>query len=471
MARNSDIRSFIISQVPLATIGQIHQGMKELSVLVDSLQSKYALNKVSAQGREFSVCIANKHVKFMLLDDLSKFASFGKVSYEFTTTSLGSFLSSLSVMSEIMGCKDRTFANLVLPLYPILMKITGNQESTASIIVGEAFTGLMKRYSNRLRSGSNNNYRFKVNIINKDRPVTFTIFNLDFMEGDRVAFDLTSSDESINKEIDVRHTVSLPTPEVGARRLAEKMKSQWQAAGIDAPVLGSISKHITRLTNEDDDESFYEEVIFDSLTSYFANRCERIINYFDGYSITVSIIKAPNPADNKFGVTLRKQGVVYVVGELVNSVSKALDEYNTNTRNGQDDSKGPYWTKRTHTSMIKWCKKIELDKNVAVKVLDYVCENWECIIASDDVADGVTVKLSKGVGYKLITDDCVNVTLITRGVVHRSMVPFNVAAIKKQAAYITERNERPTPIEVSTPVVVKQGMFSKLKGVVVRLFK
>lgn len=463
MARNSDIRSFIITKAPLATIAELHEGVKQLSVRIDALQSKYAIGSIDPDGRVVVAQFGDTTVRFQLCTDLSRFRSSDR-SHEFSLTSLDSFKGSLQVLDEIMGRGERIFGELVLPFYNDLFVITNQDRAMTSVIAGHIFTGLMKRYMNRQRSGSQNDYSFKVSLKGYQRPVTFTITALEFQEGDIVNFMLRTSEDSINYWMNVNHSVSLPTPQVGARRLAKQMLSHWTAHGATPPMLNTIATHISKLTNGDDDIQFYESLICKTLKEMELLKTVRPeLNvreasvYFDGYSMLIELIN-----DEAFGVYIRKGGVRYLVGDVANinevhkQVAKAVP--------GQVELN--YWTKRTHTSVIKWCKKIGFEKEQSIgvlrKVVGHVNTSYKDIVMFDPEYNyHLDISLAKG--YDLIDEDIINISIAADGVLHKAMIPFSVKAIQSQALYILSDEEiQPATENVVIKEEPKVGLFRKV---------
>lgn len=463
MARNSDIRSFIITKAPLATISELHEGVKQLSVRIDALQSKYAINSNDPDGRTITCMFGDTNLRFQLCTDLSKFRS-GDRGHEFSITGLDAFKSSLHVLDEIMGKGERIFGELVLPFYNDLMTITNQDRAMTSVIAGNIFTGLMKRYSNRQRSGSQNNYSFKVTLKGYPRAITFSVTDLSFRDDDTVGFVLKSNDDSINYWLNVNHCVSLPTPEVAARQLAKKMVSQWSEVGMEVPILDRITKHISRLTDGDDDTLFYERVICNALRELgLINsvrpelKLEASNIYFNGYSMRVYLV-----GDNRFGVLIRKAGVSYFVGD-VGDIYKAYSEKRKPIP-GQRELN--YWTKRTHTSVIKWCKKIGFDKDQSIeilrKVVNHVNTSYKDIVMFD-TEQQYHLDISLAKGYDLIDEDIINLSITHDGVLHKAMVPFSVKAIQSQALYILPPNEiNPVVENVIKEEEPKIGLFRKV---------
>lgn len=440
MSRISDIRSLVVRLAPSATISELHEIVVAMTVRLEAAQMT-ALRKSEPLDETPISVIIQKPYTLRYTKDGARFILAG-YHQQYSMSSLYSFRDSLNLLATSMGRGKRTFAELVPDFYPILMKVTGDNKETASIIMGEAFAGLMRRYANRQRSGSSNDYSFKVTIGKRKHPCTFTLTGITFSDQDVAEFGMTCSSPELNALLGIQHRVTLPTPEAAARSIADQITSRWKAKDTSCTLQDSV-EHICRLTNDDDDRRFFERLIHSNTALLRSNpHLDKVVNYFNGYSLISEVILS-SVVDIKFSMTLRKQGVSYAIGSDLHSTTNIQKEF---VHSGRPEPENSYWTKVAKTSLIKWCKKLGIEKDISVEALKEVID-W---LNSSKTA-GATKYFSIGnkIGFavrsvnnfKLLDEELISIEVMIDGESHISMVPFSVNALRSQAEYLLPKSE------------------------------
>lgn len=216
MSRTSDIRTYIVSKFPLYTIDELTKVVSLISA-IHSAQKGFNANgktpgNITAHGLWF---------------DYQENKLVSKEGIQFTTNSLDNFLEILQCMSGPMGLGERTFATLYLPVYSELKYACGGNETDMANIICGIFSGLIKRYQNRDRLGSNNDYNFKHRFIDDPRPVTITMKDIKFSDNDRAEFSIYASTEILSNALCGKHSVCLPTPRIASESIARTIKRKF----------------------------------------------------------------------------------------------------------------------------------------------------------------------------------------------------------------------------------------------------
>lgn len=217
MSRTPDIRVDLVNAYSRLTINELAKAVNLINAVIDAatLSGKDDTNHMVTFGTGIRHEIFNITLGENKLNILKK---------SYSTASVQEFGKSLELMAGPMGLGERTFSTLYSPVHNDL-KSMGLADREIALIIASAYSGIMKRWHNRNRAGSDNDYRFKLRFEGIDRPVTFTIKGLSFIGDTKAKFFLECNQQNFNDLLNWEHEVYIPTPAAASMIVSEKISS------------------------------------------------------------------------------------------------------------------------------------------------------------------------------------------------------------------------------------------------------
>lgn len=260
MARNADIRLYLVKRFPRMSISSLLHVTK--SILRD-VKKINAIPDVTLP-RGFVVTapyshLNDKHDASFVLRTPNKITSeIGDE--EFTIASVEAFRDELMVMCIDNTAGINTFENMLLGEDPNFRSVTGYPVDVISEINVKLYSCLVRRHQNRGRRGCDNDYFFDVENPFSNQITHFTVSNITFIETE-VHFKITSDDDKVNTILKPDYHLTVPIlsdadPKIDSktyymlfRNEMEKIDSDWCSPCYNHFV-GALDRIITTVCTE-----------------------------------------------------------------------------------------------------------------------------------------------------------------------------------------------------------------------------
>lgn len=233
MSRQFDIRVALVGIYHDVTIADLSKIVGMIKALVKA-QENTETRVLHFECPEF-VHGKNKSPKLVigLIPERNKIILNGK---DFPITGLMNFATSLEVMAGPMGMGNFTFATLYQSDYNEL-KSLGLTDKEIATLNAYIFSGIMKRFYNLARPGSDAPYHFKIKLSLSDRPIGLTMVEHSFQDNATVRYRIESNNAKLDKSLNWFHEEYIPTPQAVSKLIGSRIKSGWSfAENIDEPI-------------------------------------------------------------------------------------------------------------------------------------------------------------------------------------------------------------------------------------------
>lgn len=185
MARNADIRLYLVKQFP-------YMNLKGLLRVAELTEKEIKNGLTFNDGRELpklvyvstTINYMGSFVNHMFnIRTMTKFTNeVGDL--EFTIASLSAFVDELKVLVHVRGMGECKFSEVVIPADPDIIYSFSQDEEVYSIFNAELFSCLTRRFQNRGRRGCDNDYHFEIHFPQELLPVNVSIKDIVINETD-----------------------------------------------------------------------------------------------------------------------------------------------------------------------------------------------------------------------------------------------------------------------------------------------
>lgn len=208
MARNADIRLYLVKQFPyaslrdfLAAAEQIEKGIKQTLTGGFTLPSTFAaIDFIKYMGD-------SKSMGFTVRTPTKFTNELGDM--EFTVASLAAFIDELKVMVFLRDMGGANFGQVVIPPNDDIMYSFGHESDMYNIFNAELFSCLTRRFQNRGRRGCDNDYHFELKFPLDLVPVNVSIKDISFRD-DKVYFRLFIDTEIMHNALGGQYVFTAP---------------------------------------------------------------------------------------------------------------------------------------------------------------------------------------------------------------------------------------------------------------------
>ena len=178
MARTADIRLFMVSQFPYATFSQhlkvaekIYDGINKVIATVESKDGDYSKADLVVIDNISLVFRVKSAVKFCCVRNEGMYV----------LNNLEGFIAELKVLVA-MGGTNKYFYDMILPRDADVMYAFNNNSEHLAVLNAHVYSNLTRRHQNRARAGSQNDIDFKLDMGKGEKPLAFSIKNIEFTE-------------------------------------------------------------------------------------------------------------------------------------------------------------------------------------------------------------------------------------------------------------------------------------------------
>lgn len=208
MARNADIRLYLVKQFPYATLSdflaaaeQIEKGINQTLTGGFTLPSTFAaIDFIKYMGD-------TKSMGFTVRTPTKFTNELGDM--EFTIASLAAFIDELRVLVHLRNMGGVNFGQVVIPPDGDIMYSFGNEGDMYNIFSAELFSCLTRRFQNRGRRGCDNDYHFELKFPLDLVPVNVSIKDINFKD-DKVYFRLFIDTEIMHNALGGQYVFTAP---------------------------------------------------------------------------------------------------------------------------------------------------------------------------------------------------------------------------------------------------------------------
>lgn len=210
MARNADIRLYLVKRFPRMSISSlldvtkcILKQVKKINAIPDvTLPCGFIVpTTMHRLDMRYSPC-------FTLRTPTKITSEVGDD--EFTVAGIEAFKDELTAMCVTSAAGIGTFEDMLLGEDPTLKEIMDCTGDTISEINVKLYSCLVRRHQNRGRRGCNNDYFFDIEIPLTNTVINFTVSGIEFTESG-VQFKIASDNDKINAILKQDYTLTIPT--------------------------------------------------------------------------------------------------------------------------------------------------------------------------------------------------------------------------------------------------------------------